>query len=338
MFLRAPGLEHMVLTGAHELRFESASPASLLAHAPCATAGCADRAVRLWDSGTLRCMRTLRGHTAEVTALAASPDGSELGVSGDRGGAVLLWHASGDAPSRAGPALDSPVVSLAFSPVNTRVAAAGCANGAVALLDVAAGTLLRRLAAHTGDVQALAFTRLPLGSALLATGGRDRAIHLWQLDGESATAVLRSTHHVPKAGPSMSEAQRDRLWVALAWLPPRASDGALQLAGSGYGGDIMVWDVSVPALTASAPQKLGAPCSLHCAPAAHAHPLPRAGPAALAHTRSVFSVVAGSASGRRFVLSTSMDRGVVRTRTRSASLTCADLRCLRRRRSGMQTP
>ena len=224
----------------------------------CAT-GCADRAVRLWDSGTLRCLRTLRGHNAEVTALAASPAGAELGVSGDRGGAVLLWHATGDAPARAGPSLDSPVVCLAFSPASSRVVAAGCANGAVALLDVAAGALLRKLAAHTGDVQAVAFARLPAGGAVLATGGRDRAVHLWLVDGEAATAVLHSTHHVPKAVAGMSEAQRDRLWVALAWLPPRASDGTLQLAGSGYGGDIMVWDVPMPALTASAPQKLGAP-------------------------------------------------------------------------------
>lgn len=222
-------------------------------------AGCADRAVRLWDSGTLRCMRTLRGHKAEVTALAASPDGSELGVSGDRGSTVLLWHASGDAPARAGPLLDSPVVCLAFSPVNARVAAAGCANGAVALLDVAAGTLLRRLAAHTGDVQALAFARLPAGGAVLASGGRDRAVHLWLVDGEGGTAALHSTHHVPKAAAGMSEAQRDRLWVALAWLPPRASDGAMQLAGSGYGGDMFVWDLPMPALTASPPHKLGAP-------------------------------------------------------------------------------
>ena len=266
-----------MLTGAHAPR-ASASPALERAHQRLPDAGCADRAVRLWDSGTLRCMRTLRGHTVEVTALAASPDGSELGVSGDRNGAVLLWRASGDAPSPAGPVLDSPVVNLAFSPVNACVAAAGCANGAVALLDVAAGTLLRRLAAHKGDVQALAFTRLPAGGALLATGGRDRAVQLWQVGGDAATAVLRGTHHVPKAAAGMSEAQRDRLWVALAWLPPRASDGAMQLAGSGYGGDIMVWDIVLPALTASAPQKLGAPCRLRArasSSCAHAPAAPR---------------------------------------------------------------
>ena len=231
--------------------------------------GCADRAVRLWDTSTLRCVRTLRGHGAEVTAVAAAPHESEhLGVSADRAGVVLLWRATGDTPVHVGPTLDSPVVCLAMSPVHAGLAAAGCASGGVALLDVATGALVKRLAAHTGDVHAVVFARLPGGGALMATGGRDRAVHLWHLAGGVAAApVMRSTVNVPKAGPSVSEAQRERLWLALAWLPQRPDDGAdqattFQLAGSGYGGDVMVWDVSVQpqglALTVSPPHKLGA--------------------------------------------------------------------------------
>jgi hypothetical protein len=231
-------------------------------------AGCADRAVRLWDTTTLRCVRTLRGHGAEVSALAASPQqGADLGVSADRGGAVLLWRTAGDAPARAGPALDSAVMCLALSPAHAGLAAAGCASGAVVLLDLTSGTAVKRLAAHAGEVHAAAFARIPGGGVLMATAGRDRAVHLWHIDSTPASAALRRTHHVPKAGPNVSDAQRERLWVALAWLPQQAGaaeqGGTLQLAGSGFGGDVMVWDVSLPTLAVSAPHKLGACGDVH---------------------------------------------------------------------------
>ncbi len=226
--------------------------------------------MRLWDTRTQRCVRTLRGHGAEVSALATSPQGSHLGVSADRGGSLLLWQAAADAPSRAGPVLDSAVLALALSPAHASLAVAGCASGAVALLDVAAGTLLKRVPAHSGEVHAVAFASLRGGGVLLATAGRDRAVHLWQVDASGAAATVRRTHHVPKAGASVSDAQRERLWVALAWLPPPADAGdapeTLQLAGSGFGGDVLVWDVSPAALTVSAPRKLGAPCRGACPP------------------------------------------------------------------------
>jgi WD40 repeat protein len=291
-----------------------------------ADAGCADRAVRLWDTTTLRCVRTLLGHGAEVSALAASPQqGADLGISADRGGAVLLWRAAGDAPARAGPALDSAVMCLALSPAHASLAAAGCASGAVVLLDLMSGTAVKRLAAHAGEVHAATFVRISGGGVLMATAGRDRAVHLWRIDSTPASATLRRTHHVPKAGPNVSDAQRERLWVALAWLPQQVDaaehGGTLQLAGSGFGGDVMVWDVTLATLAVSAPHKLGACGCLDASidlqtaaqalTAAHVVAL-HAGPPAAAHTRSVFSIAAGSASSRRFALTISMDRGLVR--------------------------
>ena len=48
--------------------------------------GSADKALRLWDTASRRCVKVLKGHTAEVSALATSPVAADLCVSGDRTG------------------------------------------------------------------------------------------------------------------------------------------------------------------------------------------------------------------------------------------------------------
>ena len=54
--------------------------------------GSADTNLRLWDTTSRRCLRTMRGHTAEVSALSVSPVAPDLCVSGDRGGKLSLIH------------------------------------------------------------------------------------------------------------------------------------------------------------------------------------------------------------------------------------------------------
>jgi len=40
--------------------------------------GCVDGRVRIWDSLSGECMKTLRGHTDAIQSLAMSPDGAHL--------------------------------------------------------------------------------------------------------------------------------------------------------------------------------------------------------------------------------------------------------------------
>ena len=55
--------------------------------------GSGDKTVRLWDAATGKAMKTLSGHTDDVSALAYSPDGKVIATgSGDN--TVRLWDAA----------------------------------------------------------------------------------------------------------------------------------------------------------------------------------------------------------------------------------------------------
>ena len=104
-FARCPGVEHLLLSGS------------------------ADKTVRLWDVADGRCVKILRGHSVDVTALATSQRVPDLAVSGDRSGKLLVWRFGGGAaaPAAALEPLDaSPVLCLAMSlhPHRDEVAAA----------------------------------------------------------------------------------------------------------------------------------------------------------------------------------------------------------------------
>ena len=52
--------------------------------------GCGDTIVRMWDAWVGSVLRTLQGHSAEITSLRCSPDGTIL-LTGSNDGSVLGW-------------------------------------------------------------------------------------------------------------------------------------------------------------------------------------------------------------------------------------------------------
>ena len=318
-FARYPGVEHLLLSGS------------------------ADRTLRLWDVADGRCVRILRGHGVDVTAVATSPRVPDLAVSGDKCGKCLVWRfggGGGDGPIRALDPLDgSPVLCLAMSPHPRRdEVACGQQSGALGVYVLSGDDVVkRRLPARSGDAQACAWLPWPAtgtseegnerglqeGSSerddprmVLAVGGRERAVTLWSWDG--ARTSLRKTLSLPRCPPHLSEAQRGRLWLSLAWSTVRdppvgdpnpvggpnagdkkseegtSSTKTVHLVTASHGGDLLRWTLDVNELVGDA--------SLDNAPIA----VDKFGPPDKAHARTVFSVCVKDGAA----VTTSLDRSV----------------------------
>jgi WD40 repeat protein/tRNA A-37 threonylcarbamoyl transferase component Bud32 len=152
----------------------------------------------------------------DVRALAFSPDGRTLGVVAPDG-AVQLWDAEAGSLRGTLPGRPADRTCLAFSP--DRRTLATHTHGRVELWDVETRQLRRDRPLQRSAIRCLAFS--PDG-ALLAAGGGDRSIQLWDLGGDRETPLAGHTDRVS----------------SLAFSP----DGRT-LASAGFDGTVRLWDV-----------------------------------------------------------------------------------------------
>jgi WD40 repeat protein len=175
-----------------------------------------DGHVRLWDAGSGRQLRELKGHDRTVTCLAFSPDGQRL-ASAAEDRVICLWdtstgrqlgnlkqhtdHIEGLAWHQSGKLLISIAWdrtarvwdTTTFEPIillNTHadqvtalalsddgeLLACADSDHAIHLWNPVAGKELHVLREHLEEVRSLAFSRK---GKILASGGVDRVIHLW---------------------------------------------------------------------------------------------------------------------------------------------------------------
>jgi sugar lactone lactonase YvrE len=185
----------------------------LLAH------GSPTGAIRLLSLTTGQEVRTLRGHTGGVYAVAFSPDGKLL-ASGSNDNTIRLWDTATGKEARALRGHLGGVWAVAFSP-DGRTLASGSSDATVRLWDVSTRRHLRTLAEHATPVRAVAFS--PDGK-VVASGSTDGKVGLWDpTTGEAARTML--VH----AGGSRS----------VAFSP----DGTSLASGSSTG-KIVVWSVA----------------------------------------------------------------------------------------------
>jgi WD40 repeat protein/serine/threonine protein kinase len=147
----------------------------------------ADRRVRVWDGATGASLRTLTLSGGRVRALALTPDGSRLLVTGDEL-ALEVWDAETGQLVRALPRHTGFGTCLAVSGDGS-LAVTGASDRHVRVWDLAAGRLLAVLEGHA---EAVSCVDLEPSARRGLSGGLDGSLRVWDLARGAATADLAS--------------------------------------------------------------------------------------------------------------------------------------------------
>ena len=186
--------------------------------------------IRLQDAGTGEEKMLLTGHTWGMHSMVLSPDGDTL-ASGSEDMTIRLWNMHTGEHKKTLSGHQHRVYSVAFSP-DGKTLASGSDDNTIRLWNVDTGETERILTGHAGEfegvdngpssvegVKSVAFS--PDGK-MLASGGGDNVIHLWDIGtGKRKMTLTGHTH-----------------WVfSLAFSP----DGKTLASGS-VDSDIRLWD------------------------------------------------------------------------------------------------
>jgi WD40 repeat protein len=194
-----------------------------------------NKTVALWDAGSGVNLRALESSDKEwIYAPAFSPDGSLLAtarnINGD--GSLLLWNPATGERLASVDNLSFPGC-VSFNPAGTLIAVGGLPT--LYLVDPSTKEIVRRIDRphQNGGSQAVVFS--PSGD-LLATGGRDGTVKLWQLSDLRLVRTFSVSDPQPRV--SASEGPPARAIVsslAFAHDVPR-------LAAATQRGSVFVWD------------------------------------------------------------------------------------------------
>ena len=111
----------------------------------------ANNTLKVWDATTGQELRTLKGHTDDVTCAAFSGDGKRI-VSGSYDGAVKVWDADKGQEIRHAQGTHGTVsISVGFSADGKRIVS-GSVDKTVKVWDADTGQEVRTLKGHTGAV------------------------------------------------------------------------------------------------------------------------------------------------------------------------------------------
>ncbi len=168
--------------------------------------GSADHTVKLWDSDSGHCLKTLCGYTNFVLSVHYSPDGTTL-ASGSTDHTIRQWDAKTGRCLSTIHGHKSAVWAVVHAPVSRftperQLLLSSGIEQAIRLWDAKTGQYLSNLQGHSSWVRTLAISSLSpeafqqsaglTGSGeLLASGGFDHTIRLWDLQTGHCLKVLQ---------------------------------------------------------------------------------------------------------------------------------------------------
>lgn len=170
---------------------------------PLLLAGSADCVTYMWNAAKAAFMMAFAGHEAAVTAGAFSGDGKFV-VTASLDMSLRVWNpTTGETlnrvlnglPGIGGAFHTADLMCMAPGPPDTpaaKLVATGCGAGDVFVTQLESGTVVTKLQKHEGGVETVAFSGPHVRPVLLATGGSDGVVHVW--DSESGAERCRLAH------------------------------------------------------------------------------------------------------------------------------------------------
>ncbi|HEY9830275.1 MAG TPA: NB-ARC domain-containing protein [Stenomitos sp.] len=196
--------------------------------------GSEDQSVRVWETRTNLCLKTIQGHSNGVWSVAFNAQGTTL-ASGSQDGVIRLWHSKTGKLIRGFPAHKSWIWSVTFSPNPPTsliksgereaiglggILASGSEDRTIKLWDILSGQHLNTLTGHKDAVFSVLFS--PDGQTL-CSGSLDGTIKLWDI----LTGECRKTLQGHRGG---------------IWSISLSADGKLLASGS-QDQTLKLWDV-----------------------------------------------------------------------------------------------
>jgi WD40 repeat protein len=141
--------------------------------------GLLDGTIKIWDNETGKLVRSLKGHTDYVSAVAFSPDNRFLVSSGaGRDRTIRVWDVTTGEVLRTLGGHQDWVLSVAVSS-NGRYIVSGSADKTIKLWAFESGTLLKTFTGHTNWVRSVAFSR---NNNRIVSGSKDGTVKVWDVD------------------------------------------------------------------------------------------------------------------------------------------------------------